>query len=354
MLKIRASERRAFKRCRRRWWYGYIEGLQPKRRESRLWVGTAVHKALEGYYSQIPPKVEVALEVMERFSFMERQRLDYNGMDEENRRQFNEDIGLAFGMAAHYFKWAAKNDDFEVVETEFYAEVELSKTTRLTLRADGLAVDREGGAWVLEHKTTTQIDQDAAWLELDDQATTYTWMFNELANGNGWILRDEKLVPIAQIGLPPQIRGMLYNFLLKQVPHDPIRNQDGMLSIASKNLTCTVEDYEAAFEGDPGQADAKYQEFIQRLRAKKWFHRLRVYRGEEEMKAFVPAIQAEIDEMENVRKNPILAYRNPTRDCSWDCPYFVVCKGDLEGLDMAVERDESFTVEEQLKLEKEN
>ncbi|KKN12991.1 hypothetical protein LCGC14_1011130, partial [marine sediment metagenome] len=43
MLKVRTTERRTFKRCRRKWQYSYVEGLEPIRRSSPLWVGTAVH-----------------------------------------------------------------------------------------------------------------------------------------------------------------------------------------------------------------------------------------------------------------------------------------------------------------------
>jgi len=354
MLKVRTTERRTFKRCRKKWQYEYVEGLKPIARSSPLWVGTAVHIGLEGYYTEhgltAAFREDVAREKLERFFFVERTRLGYNQMDEENRNSFNEDVELATGMLDHYFKWAPQNDDFEVMETEFYAEVELAKGIRLTLRADGLVIDHSGDAWILEHKTTAQIDQDAVWLELDDQASTYTWMFTELAAGRGWVLRDDKLVPVAQIGPPPQIRGILYNFLLKQVPHEPIRNKDDTLSVASKNLTCTVEDYEKAFQGEPGQGDVKYADFIQKLRAKKWFHRLRVYRGGAEMAGFAPIVEAEVQEMKRVRDLPILAYRNPTRDCNWDCPFFTMCKGELEGLDMEAERGERFIVEEQLEL----
>jgi len=350
MLKVRTTERRTFKRCRRKWQYSYVEGLEPIRRSSPLWVGTAVHNGLEAYYLQHPPDPARAMEAINRFFFMERQRLGYNQMDGADRDAFNEDAELALGMLNHYLKWAPKYDDFEVVETEFYAEVPLAKGIRLTLRADGLLIDKSNDAWLFEHKTTAQIDQEAAWLELDDQASTYTWMFGQLAEGKGWVLRDGKLVPIAQVGPPPQIRGMLYNFLLKQVPHEPIVNKDGTLSVASKNLTCTAEDYEAAFKGSPGQGDAKYEDFIQKLRAKKWFHRLKVYRSSAEMDRFMPAVEAEISEMEEARARPILAYRNPTKDCQWDCAFMVMCKGELEGLDMEAEREEKFIVEKQLEL----
>ncbi|KKL50457.1 hypothetical protein LCGC14_2305280, partial [marine sediment metagenome] len=61
-------------------------------------------------------------------------------------------------------------------------------------------------------------------------------------------------------------------------------------------------------------------------------------------------VEAEISEMEEARARPILAYRNPTKDCQWDCAFMVMCKGELEGLDMEAEREEKFIVEKQLEL----
>ena len=37
------------------------------------------------------------------------------------------------------------------------------------VRADGYIRDAEGVYWLMEHKTTSQIDQEAEYLELDDQ-----------------------------------------------------------------------------------------------------------------------------------------------------------------------------------------
>ena len=48
---LRTSERKSFKRCPAQWWWGWREGLTPKRRKSgALWFGTGIHLALENWY----------------------------------------------------------------------------------------------------------------------------------------------------------------------------------------------------------------------------------------------------------------------------------------------------------------
>jgi hypothetical protein len=352
-LRIRTSERRSFKRCRKRWEYEYIELLKPKSRNSALWVGDYVHRALAVYYgpgSQV--HAHAAREFMGRYEFTSRADLGYNKMEEEERQRLNDDIALAQGMLEHYFVWAPDNDDFEVREVEFYAEIPVGKDTVVTLRADAL-MENDEGHWLLEHKTTSGIDADAIWLEIDDQATTYTWAFQQLATGRGNVRVGTEEVPVSNWQDIPQIKGMLYNFLNKQVPHDPELTQKGIPSRASVNLTCTPDAYRQALRAvKPSMypLPQEYSEFLTKLDAKRWFHRLPVYRGSDELAGFEELLLAEVAEIERARKHPLVRYRVPTRDCSWECPFLDVCKGELEGLDMDFTKTEKFDKEEQLAL----
>jgi hypothetical protein len=342
---VRTSERRCFKRCRKRWEYEYLEGLVPIARSPKLWVGTAVHLGVEAFYSK-----SNYFDMLQEHFKREKSALDYNKMDESQRRELDEDIELVHGMTDHYVDWANENDKFDVVETEIYAEIPLSGNEVMTLRADALGVDDKGRHWLIEHKTTTNIDADSVWLEIDDQASSYTWGWNKnLSQGVGKVRRDGKMVPAGKIGLAP-IEGIIYNFLLKQVPREPALNKDGSVSRGSQNLKCTAEDYEKALLDGPDYEPGVFEDFLSKLRAKKWFHRLLVYRGDDELEGFYPLLQAEIAEMNRAEAMPEIRYRNPHRDCNWDCAFFDICKGELEGLDMSTTREEKFIVERQLEL----
>jgi len=345
MQYLRTTERRTFKRCRKKWDYEFVQGLLPKQRSPKLFVGEAVHIGLEAFYSRVS-----ATDAMEDFFQAHITAVNYDRLDEEQRTSLNADMDLARGIVQHYCRWAKDNDDFDVHGAELYAEVPVNKSLTVTLRLDGVIEDANG-IWLLEHKTTSGIDTEAGWLELDDQASTYCWAYDQLIAGNGKIRIGGKMVNPDGYWLPNKpAAGMLYNFLLKQVPHPPIRNKDGSLSVASSNLTCTPEDYEAALKEGPGVYDAKYENFLERLRAKKWFHRLKVYRSAVEMEKYGAQIKVEHNEMELVRLHPELRYRNPTKDCLWDCPFNTICKGELDGLDMDFTKDELFVKEEQLDL----
>jgi hypothetical protein len=356
MDRIHTSERRAFRRCRKKWEYAYLRGLEPKITQPKLWLGTIVHHALATFYGGevVGDRVKLAQQDVEAQIQLELHRVKYNKLDEVQRQAIKDDAELARGLIAHYCD-EHREDDIEVDRVEVYAEVPLNRATRVALRLDGICHDSNGEAWGLEHKTTAYIDQDAGYLELDEQATTYAWAMAQLSIGNGYILspKARKLIPITSAPLTfPPIRGMLYNFLGKQVPHDPVINKDGSPSVASTNLTCKVSDYEEALRKAFPSIDLpeKYENFLAKLRTKKWFHRIKVYRGQDELAGFAERIWAEIKDMRLVRNHLERAYRNPTRDCLWDCPFFALCKGELEGLDMAFFQEENFTAERQLEM----
>lgn len=353
-LRVRTSERRSFKRCRKRWEYSYVEGLIPKGRNSKLWVGDYVHRALAVYYSGDPePSADDAREFIGRYEFIQRADIGYNDLEEDERQRLNDDIALAQGILGHYFVWAPDHDDFTVREVEFYAEIPVGRGTVATLRADAL-IEKDDGYWLLEHKTTTGIDQDSVWLEIDDQATTYTWAFTQLAEGRGHVLIEDKLVPASEWeGRGAVLQGIIYNFLLKQVPHEPEMTQKRLPSRGSVNQTCTVEAYEQALRASFTSESIwpeEYKDFLTKLRLKKWFHRLPVYRGKDELAGFEELLLAEVGEIKRARVRPSVRYRNPTRDCGWDCPFFEVCKGELEGLVMDFTKTEKFDKEEQIAL----
>lgn len=346
-MKLRTTERRCFKRCRRKWDFRYIDQLVPVRTSSPLFVGSAVHEALEGFYKQ-PAIFDPTGGFAALDHFLEEARISAGvvNMEPEQRDEWQADEELAKGMADHYFDWAPYNDDFRMLEVEIFAEIPLNRQTSLTLRADGYALKEDGTYWLVEHKTTSTIEQDSVWLELDDQASTYTWAFWQLAHGHGKVRVDDVNVPVRDSGREYHpISGIIYNLLLKSVPHEVVLNQNGAPSRGSKNMSCKVADYEQALKDWSGERTPEYEDMLTKLEAKRWFHRLPVYRATPELASFEEDVWGEIEAMRAARNRPSLRFRTPTRDCNWDCEFFDLCKGELEGLDTSYMKSELFTVE---------
>lgn len=350
ILILRTSERKTFRRCRKQWQYTWVDHLVPKVQSSRFRVGNAVHEALDTFYST--PKQRdpdgASLARLTEFFETEQRRVDYDSLDPERQEQFQQDESLADGMVQHYFEYAAQNDTFEVLGTEIQAIVPVNPRVYVSLRVDGLIEDENGERWLLEHKTTSQMDQEAAYLELDDQATTYTWAFQELSEGRGWIIEDGKRRRPQHLFMDVKpVAGILYNFLLKASPQEVKINKDGTPSLTAQIVD--ADQYEEAVRGayrlGPSELlPSRYEEMVQKLRARKWFHRLKVYRTEDELANHKEQLLAEAEEIRRAHKREFLRYRNATRDCNWDCAFFELCKGELQNLDMTYFKSESYTV----------
>jgi hypothetical protein len=58
-------------------------------------------------------------------------------------------------------------------------------------------------------------------------------------------------------------------------------------------------------------------------------------------------MQAEVEHMDTMRYGELPLYKNPTRDCSWDCEFYTMCKlHELGGNDWQEYRDSVFKVKD--------
>jgi hypothetical protein len=74
------------------------------------------------------------------------------------------------------------------------------------------------------------------------------------------------------------------------------------------------------------------------------FVRETVTRTQRERATQVRRVQSEALAMERFRSGEIDLYKNPTRDCSWDCPFFNMCMLHDQGADWDEFKDGVFMV----------
>lgn len=339
-IAIHTSDRRMFKRCRRKYSLAsnLERGLEPKRPNSILWLGTGVHKALELWYAS--NLTESLPELFASWVNEERARLAKDAFMGEVDDSASE-IGLE--ILSHYEKVYGEADKkykpykMEVMfsipianpdtgEQLFVLHPATGEEVPVTYdgRLDGILEDEDGYFWILEHKTARSFSDWDVKIPMDEQISSYIWAAEYLFGIN--------------------IKGVIYNGLRKTSPRVPELLKSGKGLSKNKAIDTTYEVYlQAILDNDLNPDD--YTEILDHLKTKgnAFFRRDYVSRSKDEVIQQQLQIYQEAKDMLSVENY----YPNPTRDCSWDCDFKEVCsilqaRGDAEPvIDMMYQQRES-------------
>lgn len=209
VYEIHVSDLRTYKECRRKWNYSspLRMNLRPEHSPIYFTVGRAVHYALAEYYET----GEAPNLIYDRYIDAVRQAEPVMPEDEKH-------IIVGRGMCTNYFDWInspeAPDDDWQVLATEMKYKTPLfnpegKKSNRIFLagRFDGVWKHKPtGDLWLMEFKTTSR-QPNAQWLTLDDQASAYCWAAQQI------------------LGAP--VKGVMFRFLMKNIPEKPKRIKQG-------------------------------------------------------------------------------------------------------------------------------
>lgn len=315
---IRTSERRDFKRCPQRWWWGWREGLRSVDTKQALWFGTGIHLVLEHHYGPGGLKrgrnpLRVWREYVKDSSMftMPSGRV----VDDGAKPEYVSAAKLGEDMLDGYFDLYGNDEHMYVLGAEVPFQIEIPDH-------DGISVcvyagtwdllwrdERDDGLWVTDHKTAATLD--TKHLTLDDQAGSY------------WALAGPYLRGTGAIGPKQRLKGIEYNLLRKYAVPDDDRpvDADGMRLNKDGSVS----------KRQPKPLSYRY-------------HRERVHRTAVEQRTQIERIATEADAMDRFRANKSALYKNPTRDCVWDCSFFTMCELHERGADWAEFRDIAFVV----------
>jgi RecB family exonuclease len=171
-----------------------------------------------------------------------------------------------------YFMWAKEHDDFSIVSLEKEFYVPLDEHTLKGI-VDGIITRKDGTNWVLEHKFNKQVTTNH--LAIDPQCSIY-------------------IAGLGALGIA--VSGVLYNI---------VRTTEG--GIAEKQPV--VRDYVFRTEHS---AQLIQFELLQQAR---------------EVDMFLSSPKRDQNGM---------AYRNPNKDCSWDCEFYNACLSVQDDGDLAI------------------
>jgi RecB family exonuclease len=176
-LIVTQSDIRAFKTCRRQWYYGTYLGLHEKDSPviGPLTLGSRVHRALEGFYGDGKDLVGFYNKIAKN----EYGNLEASGVIFDRSAWENEtDLGRI--MLEGYLEWLEEtgaDEDYEVIGAE--------KRLSTILDVDGVAVElrgkadlrvrnlRTGARLIMDHKTTAHFSNLTVTAQYDEQLLTY-------------------------------------------------------------------------------------------------------------------------------------------------------------------------------------
>lgn len=312
-------------------------------RGKALTFGTMVHGALAEYY--IPGRkrgrhpAEAFIEIYDTDAD-EHGGKGFDQWDDDGNKIDARELGWAM-LSAYIERWG-DDSNYEVLMPEMAFQIDVyDKQGRylctLVGTVDGPMRNRKTGRIELfEHKTAKSISEVRLNSGYGEQGLTYWWALNLWLQHIGE-LKEGELVD-----------SVRYNFLRKGFPDERPRNAQGhylnqpkkddlIAALASKDIylpgrptmdvltsACAEVGLDA---GQLGQVSAKQPTPL--------FVRQELVLGVNELMQFQKRLRSQAWEMQQVREGKIPIYKNPTKDCDWDCPFKFACElhemgGDYE------------------------
>ena len=297
-VRISYSQLSTWRRCRRRWYLNYVEGLESKNAHPAyaLVLGSAVHAALDDYYDPKRKKRDRRRLVNTYHDYMENEKDELlkriSGIPEETDilEKWENNTDLGYAMMEYYGQVAHELDNFTVLATEQDFEIDTGITIAVADsdtgelhdvpvfyrgRIDGVIQTDSDHILLLEHKTAKQFNEQR--LILDQQATSYIWAARQIHK------------------LP--VEGVMYNILRKQ------RNSSRVKSPL--------------------------------------VYRLEAWRSEAHIESFPASVAQMVKDMELAAAHN-LYFHTPADDCGW-CSYFSICTMMQDAVDPTDFIEEYFT-----------
>jgi hypothetical protein len=318
-IMLRNSERQAFKTCRHRWQWTYLDGRQAASAPTALRFGDLIHQALAVYYKPGRKRGPKPAGTFERLYHEQAKALASQGFNVFSDEKWEPALDLGIAMLEGYVvEYAEQDKEYEVISSEQTFQLRIRHPLGFTFYIVGTF----DGLWrhlrtkrvkFKEFKTAAAIKTDG--LPMDEQASTY-WTY-----GPKW-LKQKGLLQPGQ--MPAEI---LYTFLRKarRDPEATYNAQGHKLNLPSKAVlqegyfrkTGRVADKKATVQDlidAIGRQEALLLGEVSKTQPAPFFHREPVYRDEAdrrrqhnrimvEMASIYAARQPEADILQNI-KNP--------------------------------------------------
>lgn len=343
---MRNSERSTFRRCRLKWHWSYNVRLEPDRQKGALTFGTMIHEALAAYYPPGRKRGPHPAGVFDKLYVA--QEREFNQWDEEGNKVPARELGNA--MLSAYVDAYGADDHIEVLAPEMALQVDVYDAQGRYVctwvgRGDALYKDllrssrSQPRYGFLEHKTAKTIETELSVVSgYGEQGLSYWW-------AGSIVLKDMGLIKDVD-----QIDHVLFNWLKKSLGSDKPRNDQGHVLNKPKKeallMACETNGLDVPRKATidvlwqvleaAGFDPTRYGE-VSKVQPSPLLHRYELDYGVKERQEINRRIRMEAGEMARVRDGRLPIYKNPTKDCKWDCPFHAACEvhemgGDYESI----------------------
>lgn len=296
---LRNSERSDFRRCPQRWHWRWNDHLVPiELTTGPLVFGTFGHLALAEWYipgtKRGPHPAETWDKITKDYMDTVRAETLTGFIDDDIEMGWMDARQLGHDMLVNYVNKYGQDDHWEVLwnERPFKQLIPSPENPKLPIvnyvgTLDLIVRDHneDGRVRYVDHKFMKTI------------ATRHLWLDSQ--NGGYLAIGTHQLRQEGVIGPKEAVRDLVYNFLRKGVPPDKPQNKFG------------------EYLNKDGS--------VSKVQPSPLFLRYPVTKSSQERNSQITHIGNESLVMSDFRCGQLPLYKNPTRDCTWDCSFFSLC-----------------------------
>jgi hypothetical protein len=331
---LRTSERGDFKRCPFLWETTWLRGLTSRRAPTWSWFGTAFHAGMETRYKPGTKRAPLAKSIDSALESMEGEiGMIYTAGGEVDDDEKVEAKELLIAMITGYYEHWGPESNWDIIHPEQSFQIDVMDPNDpdkllaiYTGQWDIFAMDRNTKKkWLWDHKTRKSFLKDWSYLELNDQSGSYLWVAPEV------------LRMLGLLGKKENIEGIVFNYARKHLPDPRPLDADGLARNNPQKA-----DYVAALEQVGLEVPARLPSLavleemaqqaglpkvlgqVSKVQPAPLFHREEVYRAPQERATMGRRVQAEVANMNAMRKGKLPIYKVPTEDCT-RCKIFDYC-----------------------------
>ena len=355
---LSVSQRGTLRRCPQKYEWAYMQGLRPERDANALWFGQLLHLSLAEWYLLGTKRGPHPAETFAALAGDEGRHIptEYESDERKLVDAVELGVGMLEGYVLHYGKdpsqyWIATEQDFQV-RVPPLGQTQLKKgqrpLTEFRGSIDGVYRDlNTEEIWLAEHKGFK--DTSTGHLPMDDQGGSYLLFAERILRQKGLISKKETVV------------GVMYNILRKALPpkDSTVFDDEGyklnkpkkedflaVLSDASDKSSLAALTALAAERGVTvlGSRSAGQPSPL--------FIREPTYRSRHEQLRKLEGIQREATYRDALVSGALPIFKNPTKDCNWDCQFKRMCQLHEAGEDWEDYRDAMFISREQAAAER--
>jgi len=310
MFRVSQSKLKLWRKCRRAYWYRYIEKLRRRRIARPLQFGRMVHEMLQAYANSENP-----------FDVLDRLSLENEELFAAEREMYGEIVDDIRVIMTEYFEHYADDSLLYIRrggrggEHEFSLEI-LPQVT-FEGKIDGVVKTPNKLTWLIEHKTFTNMpNEDHRWRNL--QSVVYVKALQML----GW----------------PEVDGTCWDYIRSKSPSRPQLLKSGQMSQrAIDSLPSRVIETLR----DSGLDPREYETLVEGAYNNRKFYFQRIFNPIKTevvdivWKDFIETVE------EMVRLDGKVLARNIDRHCEW-CEYEPICRAELQGGDSDFVKEREF------------